>query len=200
MTERKYYFCVKENKNQFKKHYISFDGNGNITYYTPNFYTLEEIDFILRFYSKEQIFTKMQQDNVLCSFDPNEDDNKVNLTIQYQENGKERSIEALSQDCISFNIENFFLNQLQDYNKKLIYNNLGGYLDNQRISEQMKSWIKNVRQFTNEQILQEYNKLDYLEKRMIKKIIYEVLNLIKGKNKQEDYSIKKIQTEKKKTA
>lgn len=193
MTERKYYFCIKENKGQFKKYYISFDGNGTISYENLYLYTLEEIDYILKFYSKEQIITRMQQDNVLYFLDNDEDFNKIELAIQYQDNGKERTIETLSQDCLLFDIDDFFITQLHDMNKKLIYNNLGGYLDNQRISEQMKLWIRNLRKENNEQILIEYKKLSYLEQRMIKKIIFEILKIVKEKNNQENYSRKKIQ-------
>lgn len=191
MTERKYYFCIEENKDQYRKYYISIDGVGNLNYEVLNLYTLEEIDFILKIISEEQILTRMHHDNVLYSLEQNKNIQKTHLSIRYQDNGKERTIERLSQECLLFDIEDFLLNGLHDINKKSIYNNLGGYLNNPRVSEAMKVWIKNFRKHENEQILMEFQQLPYIEQRKIKKVIYGVLTILDQKKIEENYSRKK---------
>lgn len=195
--EEKYYLCVEYRKEQYGKCYFSIDSNSNLNYDTLRFYSLEELDELLKMISTEQILMKLKEDNVLYSLANEEDFANAHVSIRYQENGKERSIDVLSQECLLFPMEDFLKKDWNEEDKKLIYNNLGGYLDNAKTSAKMKNWIRSIRENSNDEILINYQALPYLDQRKIRQVVYGIQYLNMEKKDKVQLSRKKIQSQNK---
>lgn len=189
------YFCLEYNGVPYIKLYFSLNPDGTLNYETPTFYTLEEMDNLLKTYSKEQILSQMREDNVLYFLGNETDFKNIKLFLCHQENGKERKVTTLSQECLLFQIEDFFQNEFDDINRKLIYNNLGGYLDNPKTSKKMKDWIKMLKAESQQRIMEDYQNLSYVDKRKIREVVFGVLTLNEDKKIEKPFMRKKIQGE-----
>lgn len=172
---RIHYLCV-EYKNphlkQYGKCYISFDLEGNLNYDQLVLYSLEELEQMLKKYSQQTILNHVKKDNLFYYLAENIDEKYLFLSIRYHQNGKERSISPLTKECLNFDIKNFFQKELNKWSEKIIYNLLGGYLTNIHISDQMKQWIKKIRQESGENLALEFEKLPYSDQRIIREVIY----------------------------
>lgn len=137
MEEKIYYLCVEYKnlkKNQFGKSYVSFNEIGELNYDNLNLYTLEEIDEFLKKNSSKSIISQMQQDNIFYFLQNDNENTSFELSIRFYQNGKERSISPLSEESKSFNTEEFIYD-LNPNDKKIIYNSLGGYLNNSHVTK-----------------------------------------------------------------
>lgn len=197
MEEQKNYLCIEyknHQTNQYGKCYVSFDEEQKLNYEALKLYTLKEIDDFLKNHSKEEILNQMRKDNIFYFLHENAKDTFFDLSIRFYQNGKERSIAPLSQECLQFSVEEFIRNDLNDINKKTIYNNLGGYLNNPNIGDKMKKWIKSLRLEDSDFLIKEYYEMPYLEQRKIKFIIFQLLSKCPKEEKEElPFIRKKIQ-------
>lgn len=178
MEEKKYYICLsckKLKSGQFGKCYIFFDQDGSIVYDTLYKHTLKDIDLFLKENSKEQMIKKLKQDNVFYFINETTNPDDIDISIRYYDSGKERIQPTLSAECLNFDLESFFKNNLNEFQKQQIYNNLSGYLINQHTTEDMKKWIRMLKTETEEVLITKFQDLPYLEQRKIKSIIFEKL-------------------------
>lgn len=178
MEENKYYLCIeykKKENHQYGKCYISFNENGSLIYDSLYKYTLKDIDIFLEHHSKEQIINQMRDDNAIYFLDNKVSLNDIELSIRYFDKGKERIEMMMQQECLKFDLEYFMNQDWNDFQKKQIYNNLSGYMNNSRTSEKMKTWIKVLRTETSENLMAQFQKLSYMEQRKIKSIIYTII-------------------------
>lgn len=196
MDEPINYLCIEYKNtliNQYGKCYLSFDQEGNLKYENISLYTLQEIEAFLKVHSKKEILNQLKRDNIYYFLNENTEEKDLEISIRYHQNGKERSIIPLTQECLRFNIEEFFLNDLNDWNKKIIYNKLGGYLTNPKIGTKTREWIKKFRQMSSIKINQEFKNIPYFEQREIRKTIF--FNIIRApellENKKEELILKR---------
>lgn len=199
VEERKYYLCI-EYKNlessQYGKCYVTFDENQKLNYDYLNLYTLEEIDTFLKSYPKEKILNQMRTDNIFYFLKEDVENTNFELSIRFYQNGKERTIMPLSNESLQFDLETFLKTELNEEKKKLIYNNLGGYLNNPHISSEMKTWIKMIRNDSKETLLFQYQSIPYVDRRKIKNIIFELFLKESKENKESQTKLlvrKKVQ-------
>lgn len=200
MEEAQNYLCIEYKNpetNQYGKCYISFDWDGKLNYDQLHFYTLEEIDLFFKMHSKEEIINQVREDNIFYYLQDADESEYINLSIRYHQNGKERMIESLSKDCLDFDFETFLQTNLNDVSRKIIYNNLGGYLNNPKVSQEMKEWIKSIRVEESEELITALSNLPYIEQRKIHQIAFDVLTQHTERNEQETiengFTRKKIQ-------
>ncbi len=175
MEEPRNYLCIEyKNPNtlDFGKYYFSIDATGKINYDTLQLYTLQELEEILKNQSKEEILNQIREDNVWYFLDSSIPNDFFKLKICFFENGKERCIDPLDPECLSFDLETFMKEELDEFTRKKIYNSLGGYLNNSHTLETTKQWIRDLRKESNQTLAINYKNLPYKEQRKIRQIIF----------------------------
>ena len=93
-------------------------------------------------------------------------------------------------------MEKYLKEHLTISERKSLYNKLGGYLTNNHILEETKTFIQHIQSLNEEELWQEFLKLPYQEQRKIKIIAYEnavpeIQQILQNQSLNYSYSLKK---------
>jgi hypothetical protein len=178
IDNQQYFICLEYRNpitKKYGKSYLSFNEKG-LVYDVVHRYSLEQIDKFLAIFDKKRLYEQLREDNVLYFLNEIKDFNDIFLSIHHydSQNGKERvSASILKPECYFFDIEKFFKENMTILERKNIYNKLGGYLTNNHMSSEAKSFIQHFQSVSNDLLWQEFQTLSYFEQRKIKQIIFD---------------------------
>ncbi len=201
LEKQQYFLCLEYRDpvtKQYGKSYLSFNET-DLIYDVIYRYNLEQIDFFLAHHSKEELVNIIKQDNVLYFINDIENMEHINFSIRYydNENNKERlAAPILKKECYFFDMEKYLKEHLTVSERKSLYNKLGGYLTNNHILEETKTFIQHIQSLNEEELWQEFLKLPYQEQRKIKIIAYEnavpeIQQILQNQSLNYSYSLKK---------